>query len=372
MICARLIGARKHLTVLLTLFLAFFNQCWLCPAVKADSQPLKIGILYVGPKSDWGWNYAQDQARLAVEAALKGKVQTNMAENVPENAEAERVMERMIAQGDKLIIAPSYGYLEPVERVAARHPEVKFMQLSRFVNKPNIGTYFYLQFQAMYAAGVVAGRLTKNGKLGFVAANPVPPLLQSINAYALGVHSVNPKAKIKVVWTNKWVDPATETEAAKGLIDAGIDILAFDQSAPLAIVKTCESNKIPVVGCYTDDKQFAPKYWVTGCNLNWGPFYTKVAQSIIDNQWHPGTSICDLATDGLRLSSFGPSVSKSVQSEALNVVEKIKAGKLTVFAGPVIDSTGKERLAAGKKPDIKWLASMDFFVPGVDGTLPKK
>lgn len=346
-----------------------------CPLSLADqppSVPLKIGFLYVGPKNDYGWHYAQEIARLDLESKLKGKVQTMVAENIPEDAQAERVMERMIAQGCKLIFAPSYGYLEPVERVAARHADVKFMQLSRFVDKPNIASYFYLQYQAMYVAGVVAGRMTKNNKLGFVAAHPVPPLLQSINAYMLGIRSVNPKARLKVVWTNKWVDPATETEAAKGLIDSGIDVLAFDQSAPLAIVKTAESNKTPVVGCYTDDHQFAPKYWLTGCKFNWSPYYTQVAQSVIENKWRPGITICDMSTNGIQLSSFGPLVPNRIQVEALALADKIKSSKIVVFEGPIIDSTGKIRLPAGRKPDINWLAKMNFFVPGIDGSLPLK
>lgn len=334
--------------------------------------PLKIGFLLVGPVSDSGWNFAQDEGRHYVESALGKKVQTTFAENISENSDAERVMEKMIAQGCRVIFATSYGYLEPVLRVAARHPDVKFMQLSRFESRSNLGTFFYLQFQPMYAAGVVAGRLSKANKIGYVASRQVPPILQTINAFVLGVQSVNPKAKIKVVWTNTWVDPAIESEAAKGLIDSGVDVLGFDQSNPLTIVKTAESNHVYVVGCYTDTHQFAPHYWLTGARFNWGPFYTKVAQSVLDGTWKNGLTICGAKGGNVKLSTFGPAVPKSVQKEALAVMEKIEKGDLVVFHGPVKDSSGKIRLPAGQTPDIKWLANMDFFVPGIEGSLQKK
>lgn len=355
------------------IFIAIFSLVFIpcSQAQEKQAEPLKVGFLFVGPISDFGWNYAQNEGRLEVEKQLGGKVKTIFAENVPESAGAERVMERMIAQGCKLIFATSYGYLEPVLRVASRHSDVKFMQLSRFDRRSNIGTYFYLHYQGSYINGVIAGRMTKVNKIGFVAAHPVPPLLQSINAFTLGVRSVNPKAKVHVVWTNQWVDSSVEAEAAKGLIDSGVDVLAFDQSAPVTIVKTAESNKTPVVGCYTDDQKFAPKYWLTGVSFNWGPFYAQTAKSVLDGTWKSGLNICDLAHGEVKLSSFGPLVTEPVRKEALAVKQKIESGAFTVFAGPLKDREGKERVAAGVKPDIKWIAGMNFFVPGVEGSLPK-
>jgi basic membrane lipoprotein Med (substrate-binding protein (PBP1-ABC) superfamily) len=340
-------------------------------AARADA-PMKVGFLFVGPVSDHGWNFEQDKARQKLEANLKGKITTTSAESVYENSDAERVMEKMIAQGAKIIFATSYGYLEPVSREAARHPDVKFMQLSRFENRKNLATYFYLGFQPMYIAGVVAGRTTKTNKIGFVASNPVPPIVQSINAFALGVKSVNPKAHVRVVWTNVWIDPATEVEAAKGLFDTGVDILAFDQSDSLPIVKAAEGHNVKVVGCYSDAHEFAPKNWLTGASLNWAPFYTRVCQYVLDNKWQSGITICSMFDDSVQLSTLGPAVTPTVKKEAEEIAAKIKSGKLTIFQGPVKDNTGKVRLEAGKKPDIHWLSTMDFLVDGVDGSLSKK
>jgi len=340
-------------------------------AAQADT-PMKVGFLFVGPVSDHGWNYEQDKARQKVEANLKGKITTTSAENVYENSDAERVMERMIAQGAKIIFATSYGYLEPVSKEAAKHPDVKFMQLSRFENQKNLATYFYLGFQPMYIAGVVAGRTTKSNKIGFVASNPVPPIVQSINAFAMGVKSVNPKAHVRVVWTNVWIDPATEVEAAKGLFDTGIDVLAFDQSDSLPIVKAAEGHNVKVVGCYSDAHEFAPKNWLTGASLNWAPFYTKVCKSVLDNNWKSGITICGMPDDSVVLSTLGPAVTPAVRKEAEDLTAKIKSEKLTIFQGPVKDNNGKVRLEAGKKPDIQWLSTMNFLVDGVDGSLSKK
>jgi basic membrane protein A len=245
------------------------------------------------------------------------------------------------------------------------------MQLSRFADKKNIGTNFGLDGEGFYLAGVVAGRMTKNNKLGFVGSHPVPSTLWAINAYTLGVHSVNPKAKIKVVWTETWIDPVLEVEAVKGLIDTGIDTLAFDQSDSLPIVKAAESHGINVSGCYADVHQFAPKHWLTGPHLNWGPFYVKSCQSVLDHTWKNGVYICDMASGIVELAPFGPAVPEPVRKEVLGLKEKIRMGKLVVFAGPLKDSQGNLRLEAGKKPDIEWLSKMNFFVPGVDGSLPK-
>jgi basic membrane protein A len=340
-------------------------------AMAGDMPVLKAGFLYVGPISDWGWNYAQEQGRLYLEKTLKGKVETVFAESVHENAEAERVMEKMIAKGCKLIFASSYGYLEPVLRVSGRHPEVTFMQLSRFANQKNIGTYFGLDGEGFYLSGVVAGRMTKKNKIGFVGSHPVPSTLWAINAYALGVYSVNPKASIKVVWTETWTDPVLEVEAVKGLIDKGIDTLAFDQSDSLPIVKEAESRGIKISGCYTDVHQFATKQWLTGPNLNWGPFYVKTCQSVLDGTWKKGVYLCDMASGVVELAPFGSSVPEAVRKEVLSLKEKIAAGKLIIFAGPIKDAQGNVRLPAGKKPDIEWISKMNFFVQGVDGNLPK-
>lgn len=346
-------------------------------SVRAESSPgvpLKVGFITSGPVADLGWNYEQDQGRLYMQSKLHNLVTTTLAEKVPESAEAERVMEKMIAQGNKLIFATSYGYLEPAQRVATRHPEVIFMQCGRSNPRPmkNIGTYFVKHYDLPYVVGVVAGRMTKKNEIGYVAAHPIPIQLVSLNAFTLGARSVNPKVKVHVVWTNTWGDPLIEAEAAKGLIDRGVDVLGSLESSAATVVQTAESAHVYSIGDSADLHQMAPQGWLTGQRFDWGPLYVNIARSVLDHTWKAEDRQYGIRDGVLKLSSFGPAVPRAVQQEALAVMDKIENGKLFVFCGPVKDTNGKLRLAVGQAPDAKWLSSMDFFVPGIEGSLPKK
>jgi basic membrane protein A len=342
-----------------------------------DKGPLKVGFIMVESVSDYGWNWAHDQGRLFMESKLPNQVKTSVAENVPESAEVERVMEKMIAQGNKLIFATSYGYLEPAWRVAARHPDVIIMHCGRPNPHPmkNIGSYgicFGNHYNPDYVAGVVAGRMTKTNEIGYVAAHPVPPLLLTINALALGARSVNPKVKVHVVWTNSWHDSPTEAEAAKGLIDKGVDVLAAHVDSTVTVVQTAEKNHIYSVGYHADVHHLAPKGWLTGNRLEWGPLYVRIAKSVLDHTWEPGDEKCSSKDEYGKLSSFGPAVPKAVQKEATDLLSKIEQGKFVVFKGPMKDRDGKERLAAGQIADNGYLGKIDWLVPGVEGSVPKK
>jgi basic membrane protein A len=224
---------------------------------NAAGKPFKIGFIMVGPVDDYGYNYAHNLGRLYLQSHLPN-VQTTVAEKVPESAEVERVMEKMIAQGNRLIFSTSYGYLEPAERVAKRHPDVTIMQTWRPAGLKNIGCYSAYQYEPLYAVGSVVGKMTKKNSIGFVCAHPVPLLLQNINSFTLGVRSVNPKAKVHVIWTNSWSDPPTEAEACKSLIDSGVDVLGCVLDSPLTVAKTGEQNHIMVFGTQADLQKFAP------------------------------------------------------------------------------------------------------------------
>jgi len=334
-----------------------------------QNSPLKVGFLAVGPVSDRGFNYANNQGRLFLEKQLYGQVQTTIAEKIPESAEAERVLEKMIAQGNKLIFTVSYGFLEPALRVAARHPDVIFMQINRFQNSKNLGTFFSYQYQPNYLTGMVAGRMTKSNDLGFVGAHPVPPLLQAVNSFTLGARSVNPKVKVHVIWINSWSDAPLEAEAVKGLVEMGCDVITNAQDNQNTILPTCDNLGVYSCGFYSDGHQLAPKGWLTGPRLDWGPFYVKIAKSVIDHTWKPCSYTAGMEEGYIKLSSFGKVVPKSVQDEVLAKEKLIKSGKFVIFQGPMKDRDGKERLAPGQKPDLKQLAEMNWFVPGIQGSL---
>jgi len=211
--------SKKSIVFIVSLLFGLICASKLSSSGEVELKPLKVGFILVGSHLDYGWNYAHDQGRLYLEKHMSGQVQTTLVENVPESADVERVMEKMIAQGNKVIFATSYGYLEPALRVAGRHPEIIIMHAGRSNQHPmkNVGTYFATQHDPNYAAGIVAGRMTKKNEIGYVGAHPVPPLLVSLNAFTLGAHSVNAKVKVHMVWTNTWHDPVLEAETAKSL-----------------------------------------------------------------------------------------------------------------------------------------------------------
>lgn len=361
---------------------ALLSVLWAClvivgapKALCQSAAALKVGFIYTGSTSDCGWNNAHEMGRLYLEKNMKGLVQTTRAENIPENASCERVMEKMIAQGNKLIFVTSYGFLEPALRVAKRHADVRFMHCGRAIPKgstKNIGSYFTSEYyECLYAAGVVAGKTTRTNKLAFIGGYPIPALLWCINAFTLGARSVNPKATVQVVWINSWEDPAAEAEAARGLIERGCDVLASSLNTSLTVCRTAEKAGVYSVGVSYDLHNQVPGGWLTGQAFNWGPIYVKVAQSIIDRSWQPGDLRYSMKDGYSVLAPFGKTVAAPLRKQALDTVASLKAGKLKIFAPGLKDREGKVRLPEGKTADQGWLEGMNFFVPGVSGVLPK-
>ena len=279
----------------------------------------------------------------------------------------------MIAQGTKLIYATSYGYLEPVLRVAARHRDVVIMHCGRLNPHPmpNVGTYVDSYQDPVYAAGIVAGRVTKKNEIGYITSHPVPVVIRMLDAFTLGARSVNPKVKVHVVWTNSWNDPPMEAEAAKSLIDSGVDVIVNHSDSSITAVQVAEKNHIYSIGFHADIHHIAPKGWLTGPRWDWGPFYVKTTKSVIDHTWKSGDRVLTLK-DGIdKLSSFGPAVPLVVRKEALDSLDKIRQGKVTVFKGTLRDRDGRERLHAGQTVSDTDLASIDWVVAGVEGPIPK-
>jgi len=366
----------KHflITLLVAALYMVPNQSSLATDAATSKAPLKVGLIIVGSANDAGYNYAHDQGRLYLQKNMAGKVETSVAENIPESAEVERVMEKMVSQGTTFILSTSYGYLDPAIRVASRHPNIVIMQCGR-ENKTgvkNLGDYNCIAYESQYVAGTIAGRLTKTNDLGFIGAHPVPPVIQDVNAFTLGARSVNPKVKVHVVWTNSWSDPASESEAAQGLIEQHVDVLAMHIDSPIVVAQVAEKNGIYCVGFHADLRKYAPKGFLTGQAWNWGPLYVKVAQSIIDKSWKSADTTYHMKDGYSTLAPFGKAVPVSMQEDALKLKKKIEDGTYVVFQGPLTDRDGKERLPAGAKPDPAFLNRMDFFVPGVVGVLPKK
>jgi basic membrane protein A len=358
--------------IALVLLIFFLGTCIPVHSLESNKGPLKIGFVLTGSASDKGWNEAHDQGRIYLQNKLGNRVKTSVVEQVPESAEVERVLEKMIAQGDKLIFTTSYGFLEPALRVAARHPDVIFMQCQRSSNAKNLGTYFVAQHEPFYVAGIVAGKMTKTNKLGYIAGHPVPTVLASINAYALGAHAVNSKARVKVVWNNSWGDPANEAEATKGLIESGVDVMTSQLNTGTTVVQNAERAHAYSVGTQCDIHTLAPKGWLVGTVFNWGPLYVKITKSVLDGTWKAENNLYPMKDGYTDITGFGHIVPPAVQAQALAAKKKIEQGTLNIFQGPLKDQNGKVRIPSGKAPDFRTFADMDWLVPNVDATLPKK
>lgn len=332
-------------------------------------EPLKVGFIYIGPVGDAGWTYAQDLGRQYLEENMN--VETTFIENVPENADAERALTQLAEQGNKLIFATSFGYMDYVQNVAKKYPDVIFMHCSGFKTQDNAGTYFGRMYQPRYLTGILAGEMTESNTIGYVAAHPIPEVIRGINAFTLGVRSVNPDAVVKVVWTNTWYDPATEKEAAKSLLESGADVIAQHQDTPGPQQAAQEAGAY-AIGYNADMRQFAPQATLTSPVWNWGPYMLEVAQGVQDGTWKNDQYWGGLEDNVVDVGPFNEDlVSKELQDEILAQKQDMIDGKVSVFAGPIKDQSGAVKIADGEVMSDGDMLSLDWFVEGVEGTIPQ-
>ncbi|MGH8883671.1 MAG: BMP family ABC transporter substrate-binding protein [Egibacteraceae bacterium] len=336
----------------------------------------KIGFLLVGPKDDFGYNQAAYEGSVAVAKAFPD-IEVLRAENVPETADAERVMEDMIAQGATVIFPTSYGHLDPAFEEAKRHPEVIFVHQGGLEREPldNLGTYFGTVWEQVYLGGIAAGAATKSNKLGFVAALPISQTLANINAFELGARSVNPKATTTVVFTSNWCDPAKQAEAAQSLLDQGADVITQHQDCTKTIIENAAAKGAKIVGYHQDASSLASQAWLTGAVWDWGPLYVDIVKTIVAGDFAKSRYNGDYR-GGLRtgdnpfvLAQFGPTVSEDTKGKIEQARKDLAAGK-SPFAG-VRDQAGKVVYPTDKSPTYQEVDQMDFLVDGVIGTLPR-
>jgi basic membrane protein A and related proteins len=338
-------------------------------AQQKSAEPLKVGFIYVSPIGDAGWTFQHDVARKEMEKALAGKVTTKFIESVPEGADAERVIRELAQSGHKLVFTTSFGYMNPTIKVAQTFPNTIFEHATGYKAAKNVGTYNARFYEGRYLAGIVAGRMTKSSVAGYVAAFPIPEVVMGINAFARGMRSVNPKAEVKVVWVNSWFDPGRESEAANTLISQGADVLTHHTDST-AVVQAAENKKIYAVGYHSDMSKYGPNAQLTAVTHNWGDFYTRTVQAVLDGKWKSETPWMGVKEGVIRMAPVNKAVPADVADQMAKVEADIKAGKFHPFTGPVKDNAGKERLAAGKVMDDGTLNKMDYYVEGVQGKLP--
>ena len=340
-------------------------------AAVGAQEPLKIGFVYVSPVGDAGWTYQHDLGRKEMEKALGAKVQTKVVDNVPEGADAERVIREFAAGGNKLVFTTSFGYMNPTEKVAKQFPAVTFEHATGYKMSKNVGIYNARFYEGRYLNGIIAGKMTKTNVAGYVAAFPIPEVLQGINAFTQGMRSVNPKAEIKVIWVNSWFDPGREREAANTLISQGADVVTHHTDST-AVVQAAEEKGKYAFGYHSDMTKYGPKAQLSSTTHQWGAFYTKMANEVMAGTWKPVSVWGGLKEGMIKLGPINPAVPKDVVDLVAAAEKDIVAGKLHPFQGPLKDNTGKERVPAGKSMSDDDMQKMDFYVAGVQGSLPKK
>ncbi|MGM9490936.1 BMP family ABC transporter substrate-binding protein [Ideonella sp. YS5] len=338
-------------------------------SAPAKAEPLKIAFAYVGPVGDGGWTFAHDNGRKALEKEFGDKVVTSFVEKVPEAADAERVFRDMIGQGNTLIFGTTFGYMEPMLKVAADNPNVKFEHATGYKTAENMRTYDSRTYEGAYMAGVIAGAMTKTNTLGVVASIPIPEVIRNINSFTLGAQSVNPKIKTKVVWVNEWFNPPKETEAATALINGGADVL-MQNTDSAAVLKTAEDKGKRAFGWDSDMSAYGPKAHLGSAVINWGPYYVKATRDVLEGKWTTGKSWWGVKEGAIDFVSLAADVPAEAKAKLDAVKAGLKDGSFVIWKGPIVDNTGKEVVAKDTVADDPFLSGIKFYVKGVEGKVP--
>jgi simple sugar transport system substrate-binding protein len=339
-------------------------------ANAADKEPLKVGFVYVSPIGEAGWTWQQDLGRKEMEKNLGDKIQTQYVEDVPESADAERVIRDLAKQGNKLIFSTSFGFMNPTLKVARQFPDVKFVHSTGYKTAPNVATTNARFYEARYLSGIIAGKMTKSNVAGYVGAFAIPEVLQGINAFTRGMRSVNPDAEVRVIWVNSWFDPGKERDAALALIGQGADIVTHHTDST-ATVQAAEEKGKYAIAYHSDMKEFGPKAQLAAVTHHWGKYFTKQAQDVLNGTWKTSSTWGGIKDGMVAIEGFGPAVPDDLKKLVADKQAEIVAGTLSPFAGPVKDNQGKVQLESGTMDDAG-LNKMNYYVEGVVGQLPTK
>ena len=344
----------------------FFSPLSFAQSTLPVTTPVKAGFVYVSPITEAGWTKQHDEGRKAVEAALGQQVQTTFVADVPEGADAERVIRDLARQGHQIIFTPSFGYMEPTLKVAQEFPSVKFESVTGYKTAPNVAASNARYYEGRYLAGVAAGRMTQTNVAGYVAGFPIPEVLQGINAFTLGMRSVNPKATVKVVWLNAWFDPPREREAAMTLFNQDVDVVAFHTGSTAVMAAAQERGKM-AVAYHSDMRKVGPDAQIIAVTHQWGDYYTRRVKAVLDASWKSGSVWGGVKEGMIRVGDFGTRVPKKVQDEVMGLQKAIGSGKLHPFSGPITDNDGRQVLPKGQRLSDEQILNMNYLVQGVVG-----
>jgi basic membrane protein A len=340
-------------------------------ATAAHAADTKVGFIYVGPVGDGGWTYEHDQGRKAVEAAFGDAVETMYQENVPEGADAERAITQMALQGADLIFTTSFGYMDPTINVAAKFPNVKFEHATGYKQADNVSVYSARFYEGRAVQGTIAGHMTKSNIVGYIGSFPIPEVIRGINSAFIHARKVNPDVQFKIVWAYTWFDPAKEADAAKVLIEQGADVILqhTDSTAPQAAAEA--AGNVITFGQASDMAEFGPMPRVSSIIDNWGPYYVARTQAVMDGTWTSVSTWDGIGAGMVGIGEISDAVPAEVKSEALALKAALADGSYHAFTGPLNKQDGSAWLAEGDTADDGTLAGMNFYVEGIEGTIPQ-
>ena len=329
---------------------------------------VKAAFVYVGPTGDHGWTYRHDIGRQQVEEAFGDRVETTFIESVPEGADAERVMTQLALQGNDIIFATSFGYMDPLMSVAKKFPDVKFEHATGYKQSENAANYGLKLYQARHVQGIIAGMMTKTNTICYIASFPIPEVMREINTFYLGAKKMNPDVDLKITWVYTWYDPGKEKDAAVAMIQQGCDIVAQHTDSP-APLQAAEEAGVLGFGQASDQMKFAPNAQLTATIDNWGPYYIRKVGQVLDGTWETGDYFGHMNEDAVQMAPFA-NMPANVQAEAQRVKDAISAGELFGFTGPINKQDGTPWLAEGEVATRQQLDTMMFYVEGITSQVP--
>ena len=339
------------------------------PALADGHQPLKVGFIYVGPIGDFGWNYQHDQGRLAVEAEFGDKVETTYLESIAEGPDAERAIRQLAQSGHDLIFTTSFGYMNPTIKVAKQFPDVKFEHATGYLREPNVSTYSGRFYEGRAVIGHIAGHMSKNNTMGYIASFPIPEVVRGINAAYLAAKEVNPDMQMKIIWVNTWFDPAKEADAANALYEQGADVI-MQHTDSTAAMAALQDKDVVMFGQASDMAEFAPKPRVSSIIDDWAPYYIERVQAVMDGTWESQDSWHGLDQGMTTVGAFTDAIPDDVKASAQALHDGILSGEIHAFTGPINKQDGSAWLAEGETADDETLLGMNFYVEGIEGELP--
>ncbi len=339
-------------------------------AAVADDDPLKVGFVYVGPVGDYGWSYEHDRGRIEAKEFYGDKIETTYVENVPEGADAERVIRQMAKGGADLIFTTSFGFMNPTLKVAKRFPNVKFEHATGYKRSENVSTYLLRTYEGRYVSGIAAGLETKTNTIGYIASFPIPEVIRDINAVYMAAKTVNPDVKIKIMWVSTWYDPVKETEAANALMAQGADVILQHTDSP-APLQAAEKKGVKAIGQVSDMSQFSKNAHMFSIQDKWSSYYIDRIQKVMDDTWVSEDYWGGFAEDLLVVASVNDNLPAKTKDAVMTAYNDIKSGKLKPFTGPIYDNQGNLVVKEGHSLTDQELSGVNWYVKGIDATIPK-